>query len=154
VQLQHVKANGRVLNYSNYMGTIGDRVTIYHNTYGQWKVGNHWSVQTELNYESVPLEKDFVGYSLGIGRTFAEKWMAACRFEQTRDNRGDFFRTRYAPVNLNPGGWSVNVDYSPFKKLKCRVEARRLWSAKGEQIEVLPITSSLWLLTASASVSF
>ena len=154
VQLQHVKANGRVLNYSNYMGIIGDRVTIYHNMYGQWKVGNNWSVQTELNYESVPAEKDFVGYSLAVSRSFAKKWMAACRVEQTRDNRGQFFRTRYAPVNLNPGGWSVNVDYSPFKKLKCRVEARRLWSAKGEQIEVLPITSSLWLLTASASVSF
>lgn len=154
VQLQHVKANGRVLNYSNYMGTIGDRVTIYHNTYGQWKVGNDWNVQTELNYESVPLEKDFVGYSLAVGRTFAKKWMAACRVEQTRDNRGNFFRTSYAPVNLNPGGWSVNVDYSPITKLKCRVEARRLWSAKGEQIEVLPITSSLWLLTASASISF
>ena len=154
VQIQHVKGNGRVLNYSNYMGNIGDRVTIYHNTYGQWKVGNDWSVQTELNYESVPAEKDFVGYSLAVSRSFAKKWMAACRVEQTRDNRGQFFRTRYAPVNLNPGGWSVNVDYSPFKKLKCRVEARRLWSAKGEQLDVLPITSSLWLLTASASISF
>ncbi len=154
IQLQHVKKNGRVLNYSNYMGTLGDRVTVYHNTYGQWTVAENWRVQTELNYESVPLEKDFVGYSLAIGRTIAKKWMVACRAEQTRDNRGQFFRTRYAPVNLNPGGWSVNVDYSPFKQLKCRVEARRLWSAKGEQIEALPVTSALWLLTAAASVSF
>jgi hypothetical protein len=154
IQIQHIKENGRVINYSNYMGAIGDRVTIYHYTYGVWKVADVWSVQTELNYESVSLEKDFVGYSLAVGRTFAKKWAAACRVEQMRDNRGQFFRTRYAPVNLNPGGWSVNVDYSPFKQLKCRLEARRLWSAKGEQIEELPITSALWLLTASASVSF
>jgi hypothetical protein len=154
IQIQHVKKNGRVLNYSNYMGPIGERVTIYHNTYGQWTVAENWRLQTELNYGSVPLEKDFVGYSLAIGRTFAKKWMAACRFEQTRDNRGDFFRTRFAPVNLNPGGWSVNIDYSPIDTFKCRLEARRLWSAKGEQIEVLPITSALWLLTASASISF
>jgi Putative beta-barrel porin-2, OmpL-like. bbp2 len=154
IQIQHVNAKGRVLNYSNYMGTIGDRVTIYHNTYGQWNVANNWRVQTELNYESVPAEKDFVGYSLSVARIFAKKWAAACRVEQVRDNRGQFFRTTYAPVNLNPGGWSLNVDYTPYKQLKCRVEARRLWSAKGERIDVLPVTSALWMLTASASVSF
>jgi hypothetical protein len=154
VQIQHESSKGRVLNYSNYMGTIGDRVTIYHNTYGQWAVGDNWRVQTELNYESVPAEKDFVGYSLMVSRTFAKKWAAACRVEQMRDNRGQFFRTSYAPVNLNPGGWSLNVDYSPNKRLKCRMEARRLWSAKGERMEALPVTSALWMITASASVSF
>lgn len=154
VQIQHVAKKGRVLNYSNYMGTIRNRMTIYHNLYGQWTVAENWRVQTELNYESVPAEKDFVGYSLGVGRTFAKKWAAACRFEQVRDNNGSFFRTEYAPVNLNPGGWSVNVDYNPYKQLKCRVEARRLWSVKGEQLEALPITSAMWMLTASASVSF
>jgi hypothetical protein len=154
VQIQHMKDNGRVLNYSNYVGQIGDRVTAYHNTYGQWPIVDKWNVQTELNYEAVPSEKDFVGYSIGISRSFAGTWMAACRFEQVRDDNGSFFRTKDAPVNLNPGGWSVNLDYSPIKQLKCRVEARRLWSAKGEQLEALPITSAMWLLTASASVSF
>jgi len=154
VQIQHVKENGRVLNYSNYVGQIGNRVTTYHNTYGQWPVGDYWKVQTELNYEAIPMEKDFVGYSIGVSRSFAKTWMAACRFEQVRDDNGSFFRTKDAPVNLNPGGWSVNVDYNPIEQLKCRVEARRLWSAKGEQLESLPITSAIWLLTASASVSF
>ena len=154
VQIQHVATKGRVLNYSNYMGTIRNRMTVYHNLYGQWTVAENWRVQTELNYESVPAEKDFVGYSLGVGRTIAQKWAAACRFEQVRDNNGSFFRTPYSPVNLNPGGWSFNVDYSPYKKLKCRIEARRLWSVKGEQLDALPVTSAMWLLTASASVSF
>jgi hypothetical protein len=154
VQIQHVKDNGRVLNYSNYVGQISNRVTAYHNTYGQWPIADNWKVQTELNYESVPMEKDFVGYSIGVSRSFAKTWMAACRFEQVRDDNGSFFRTTGAPVNLNPGGWSVNVDYNPIEQLKCRVEARRLWSAKGEQLESLPITSAMWLLTASASVSF
>jgi len=154
VQIQHVATKGRVLNYSNYMGTIRNRMTVYHNLYGQWTVAENWRVQTELNYESVPAEKDFVGYSLGVGRTIAQKWAAACRFEQVRDNNGSFFRTPYSPVNLNPGGWSFSVDYSPYKKLKCRIEARRLWSVKGEQLDALPVTSAMWLLTASASVSF
>ena len=154
VQIQHVKENGRVLNYSNYVGQIGDRVTTYHNTYGQWPVGDYWKVQTELNYEAVPMNKDFVGYSIGVSRSFARTWMAACRFEQVRDDNGSFFSTNYAPVNLNPGGWSVNLDYNPMKQLKCRVEARRLWSAKGQQLEALPVTSAMWLFTASASVSF
>lgn len=154
VQIQHVAKKGRVLNYSNYMGTIRNRMTIYHNLYGQWTVAENWRVQTELNYESVPAEKDFVGYSLGVSRTFAKKWAAAGRFEQVRDNNGSFFRTEYAPVNLNPGGWSVNVDYNPYKQLKCRVEARRLWSVKGERLDTLPITSAMWMLTASASISF
>lgn len=154
IQVQNIKKKGRVLNYSNYVGPIGERITVYHNTYGQWTIGENWRVQTELNYEYVPLEKDFVGYSISVGRFFVKTWMAACRFEQVRDDNGSFFRTVYAPVNLNPGGWSVNLDYSPIKQLKCRVEARRLWSAKGEQLEALPITSAMWLLTASASVSF
>jgi hypothetical protein len=111
-------------------------------------------VHTELNYEPVPLDKDFVGYSLALARTISKKWAATCRFEQMRDNRGQFFKTVYAPVNLNPGGWSLNIDYSPYKQLKFRVEARRLWSAKGERLEALPVTSALWMLTASASVSF
>jgi hypothetical protein len=153
-QIQHESRKGRILNYSNYIGTIGDRATIYHNTYGQWPVGDNWRVHTELNYEPVPLDKDFVGYSLALARTISKKWAATCRFEQMRDNRGQFFKTVYAPVNLNPGGWSLNIDYSPYKQLKCRVEARRLWSAKGERLEALPVTSALWMLTASASVSF
>jgi hypothetical protein len=154
VQIQHESKSGRILNYSNYVGTIADRYTIYHNTYAQWTLADKWRVQTELNYESVPSEKDFVGYSIAFGRTFGKKWMAAYRTEQTRDISGQFFKTTDAPVNLNPSGWSLNVDYSPFKQLKCRVEARRLWSAKGERLEALPVKSALWMLTASASVSF
>jgi hypothetical protein len=153
-QIQHIERNGSVLNYSNYVGRIGSRFTIYHNLYGQWQIAKYWRVESQLNYEAVPLDKDFVGYSLSIGRCFWKKWAMAGRVEQMRDNRGLFFQTPYSPVNLNPGSWSLNLDYTPHKSFMCRFESRRLWSAKGEQIEALPITSALWLLTASASLSF
>ena len=153
-QIQHVKKNGHVLNYSNYLGTIGDRMTIYHNFFGQWQIAQDWKVETQLNYESVPLEKDFVGYSIAGGRAMGKKFAAALRLEQMIDNRGLFFSTTLAPKNLNPGSTSVNIDYSPIEKLKSRIEVRRLWSANKKQFETVPITSAMWLITATASVSF
>jgi hypothetical protein len=154
MQIQHKTTKGRVLNYSNYLGSIDNRVTMYHNTYAQWVIAEKWRVQAEVNYESVPSEKDFLGGSIAVGRSINKEWAAGCRVEQMRDARGLYFKTAYAPVNLNPGGWSVNVDYSPLEKVKCRLEARRLWSAKGEQLYQLPITSAMWLITAAACVSF
>ena len=154
LQIQHVKSNGRVLNYSNYMGSINQRITTYHNLYGQWVLPLEMRLQAEANYESVPGEKDFLGVSIALGRAITKKWRAACRVEQTRDNRGLFFSTKEAPVNLNPGGYSVNVEYTPFDKLKCRLEARRLWSAKNELLDAPLVTSAMWLITASACISF
>lgn len=154
VLLQHENGRGRLVNYSNYIGTIDGRFTLYHNVYGKWKFGEYWMLNAEVNYEAMADEKDFVGGSIAIGRRIKEDFTLAARVEQVRDFAGSFYSTRYAPAGINPGGWSVNLDYDPHRNVKLRGEARRLWSAENVAFDALAQRSADWFYTVACCLSF
>jgi hypothetical protein len=154
MQLQHDNKKGRVLNYSNYLGSINGRYSAYHNFYATQKLTQGWLLNAEFNYEAIDRAKDFIGGSLALGKQFFEDWTVAARIEQVRDVNRAYFATRTTPVQINPGGWSANIDYQPHKAIKCRVEARRLWSVNREPLEDLALFAPEWLYTAACCISF
>jgi hypothetical protein len=154
MQLQHDNKKGRVLNYSNYLGSINGRYSVYHNVYATQKLASGWFINGEFNYEAMDRTKDFIGGSLALGKQLFHDWTVAARLEQVRDVNSFYFATRTTPVQINPGGWSANIDYQPHKAIKCRIEARRLWSLNNEQYESLALYAPEGLYTAACCFSF
>jgi hypothetical protein len=154
MQLQHDNKKGRVLNYSNYLGSINGRYSVYHNFYATQKIASNWFINAEFNYEAMERSKDFIGGSLALGKQLFHDWTVAGRIEQVRDVNNTYFATRTTPAQINPGGWSANIDYQPHKAIKCRIEARRLWSVNREPQEDLALYAPEWLYTAACCISF
>ena len=154
MQLQHDNKKGRVLNYSNYLGSINGRYSAYHNFYATQKLTQGWFINAEFNYEAMDRTKDFIGGSVALGKQFFKDWTVAARIEQVRDASSAYFATRSIPTQINPGGWSANIDYQPHKAIKCRLEARRLWSLNRESYEDLALYAPDWLYTAACCISF
>ncbi|RZK44000.1 MAG: porin [Pedobacter sp.] len=128
------KPNDKVtLNYSNYLGYEGEDAVrtkrFYHNLYGIFQISNQFGITAGFDYGTQQIargnsEKKEVLAPVIIARyAVSPNWALAGRYEFYKDSDAMIVtseNTRGFIVN----GYSLNVDYSPFKNALLRLEGK------------------------------
>lgn len=148
------------LNYSNYLGTEGPDVTgvnrVYHNIYVVAQITEKFGVTGGIDIGSQQKIKNNSAkvhmLAPAIIAQFKpnEKWAIASRFEYYRDMDGMLTGI----TGFNTKGYSLNLDYMPFKNAALRLEGKLYDSADAIFEKGSKFVRQNGLITTSLSISF
>lgn len=133
LQFTYKPSDKITLNYSNYLGYEDEDALrtqrFYHNFYGIIQLSESFGLTAGFDYGSQQIakgssEKKDVLAPVVIARyAFAPNWALAGRYEFYKDNQTMIV----ASENINGfkvNGYSLNIDYSPFKAALLRLEGK------------------------------
>jgi Putative beta-barrel porin-2, OmpL-like. bbp2 len=136
-QLQFKPSDKTLLNYSNFIGTDkpdSARLSrVFHNLYGIFTLSKKMELTIGVDIgteENTPAsnKKNTWFSPVGIFKyNIADKWAIAARAEYYQDKKGVLIYTG-TPNGFQTTGYSINIDYSPFKNILLRAEGRSLTS--------------------------
>lgn len=133
LQLNFKASDKITLNYSNYLGYEGTNALrtqrFYHNLYGVFQLSNQFGITAGVDYGTQQIargsdKKKEVLAPVVIARyAFSPSWALAGRYEYYKDKQA-MIVTGINPEGFKVNGYSLNVDYSPFKQALLRVEGK------------------------------
>ncbi|WP_113662744.1 porin [Pedobacter nanyangensis] len=133
LQLNFKASDKITFNYSNYLGYEGQNAVrtqrFYHNLYGVFQLSNQFGVTAGIDYGTQQIakgssEKKEVLAPVIIARyAFSPTWALAGRYEYYKDKQAMII-TGTHPDGFKVNGYSLNIDYSPFKQALLRLEGK------------------------------
>lgn len=152
-----------LINWSTYVGNeFPDSVAkwrFFQNFYTQWKFAERW--QAILGFD-IGIQQNAKGsktflpwYSpvLILSYQPTPKWNISARGEIYMDPHEVFIQTGFKN-GFQTAGYSLNVDFSPFKNLMLRIEGRGLASKDAVFIRSGLPTAQNYFLTSAINVKF
>lgn len=133
LQLVYKPSDKLTLNYSNYLGYEGENALrtrrFYHNFYGILQLNDSFGLTAGFDYGTQQIakgssEKKEVLAPVLIARyTFTPNWALAGRYEFYKDSQAMIVASEN-PKCFKVNGYSLNIDYSPFKQALLRLEGK------------------------------
>ena len=120
------------LNYSNFVfnDSQTNQWSFYNELFLQKWFGEKWRLTTGVSLSSV-ITDDYVAMFTAITQyRFNQKWSIAGRVEYANDQSLSFYSSDSPNNPFKVGGYSTNIDWSPTKMLKFRVEGRLFTSSE------------------------
>ncbi len=162
-QVQFKTSDKILLNYSTFFGTdkpdSARLYRTYHDIYGIVNFTDKLGLTVGLDIgteEKTPGGNDINTWFSPVGilkYTINNKWAIAGRVENFTDKYGVIIPTG-TPNGFQTMGYSLNVDYSPFKNVLARLEARNFSSKHAIFIKESQTVSNDFFITGSVAVAF
>ena len=162
LQLTYKPSDKITLNYSNYLGYEGEDALrtqrFYHNFYSVVQLSDSFGLTAGFDYGTQQIakgsdEKKEVLAPVIIARyAFAPNWAIAGRYEFYKDKQAIII----ASENVNGfkvNGYSLNVDYSPFKQTLLRLEGK-VYQGDGQFVRKESTVDYNSSITTSLAISF
>lgn len=133
LQLSFKPSDNITLNYSNYLGYEGEDALrtrrFYQNFYGVLQLSDSFGLTAGLDYGTQQIVKGSsetkqILSPVFIARyAFATQWALAGRYEFYKDSKAMMVATEN-PNGFKVNGYSLNIDYNPFKQALLRLEGK------------------------------
>lgn len=150
------------LNYSNYLGYEGKNEErtrrFYHNFYGVLQLSDSFGITAGFDYGTQQIsrgssEKKQVLAPVLIARyVFGPSWALAGRYEFYKDSQA-MLVTSENPNGFKINGYSLNIDYSPFKQAVLRLEGK-VYQGESQFIRQTSVVDYNTSITTSLAISF
>lgn len=124
-----------MINWSTFIGTDDPdttrRMRYFNNFYGQFQITENLAVIAGFDIGTQQRVRRSAVYDIWYSPVMiaqyciSKSWKTAFRAEYYRDKTGIIIPTG-TPNGFNTTGLSINVDYTPYKDVICRMEARWL----------------------------
>jgi hypothetical protein len=161
LQLNWKPSDKILLNYSNYLGYEGENAVsvrrFYHNFYAVWQLSNRIGFTAGFDYGTQQIakgtaEKKEILSPVMIARyVVSDQWAIAGRYEYYKDSQSMVVNS--INPNFEVNGYSLNIDYSPFKQALFRLEGK-LYQGGDQFIRNNSIVNHNGSITASLALSF
>lgn len=157
------KPNDKItLNYSNYLGHEGaDSIAVqrlYHNFYGIFQLSNKLGLTAGFDYGTQQTsktdhrKKEVISPVAMVRYAFTQQWAMTGRFEYYKDRNGVMV-SALNPNGFEAKGYSLNIDYSPYKQALLRIEGK-VYNGKNQFVrDGVPVDYNV-AITASLALSF
>jgi hypothetical protein len=133
LQLTYKPSDKFTINYSNYLGYEGENTVrtrrFYHNFYGILQLSGSFGLSAGFDYGTQQIAKggnemkEVLAPVLIARYAFANNWALAGRYEFYKD-RQNMIVASENPNGFKVNGYSLNIDYSPFKQALLRLEGK------------------------------
>lgn len=140
-QVSYTPASGLSFNWSTFVGTDDPdstrRMRYFNNWYIRLALSEKLGLIAGFDLGVQQRHKGSAGYDMWfspvlIGRYhLAEEWAVALRLEYY-DDENEVIVPTGTPRGFQTGGLSLNLDYTPFPDLSCRIEGR--WFGSRDRI--------------------
>lgn len=162
-QLSYSPSQKVTVNWNTFIGTDDPdstrRMRYFNNFYGRFQLHERLRLITGFDIGLQQRTKGSSEYNLWlspviIGELYINpKWQLAVRAEYYQDETGIII-TATTPQRFNTTGLSINVDYTPHKNIRCRLEGRWLNSEDPIFETSAGSVSSNFIVGASLAVRF
>lgn len=132
-QVTYSKNERISLNWSTFIGTDDPdrtrRMRYFNNFYGQFQFTNKLGIIAGFDIGVQQTKKGSQDYDnwftpvMIAQYSFNDYWATAIRGEYYHDKKGIIIPTA-TPNGFQTSGFSINVDYSPYENIMCRLEGR------------------------------
>jgi hypothetical protein len=132
LQLNWKPAEKITLNYSNYLGYEGENAVrvqrFYHNFYAIAQLSSSFGLTAGFDYGTQQVakgssdKKEILSPVLITRYTLNDQWAIAGRYEYYKDKEAMIVSA--VNPNFEVNGYSLNIDYSPFKQALFRLEGK------------------------------
>lgn len=133
LQLSFKPSDNITLNYSNYLGYEGEDALrtrrFYQNFYGVLQLSERFGLTAGLDYGTQQITKgsketkEVLSPVIMARYSFATQWALAGRYEFYKDSKA-MMVTAQNPNGFKVNGYSLNIDYNPFKQASLRLEGK------------------------------
>jgi hypothetical protein len=133
LQLTYKPSDKLTLNYSNYLGYEGEDAVrtqrFYHNFYGILQLTDSFGITAGFDYGTQQMakgsntKKEVLSPVVIARYAFSPSWALAGRYEYYKD-KAAMIVSSVNPDGFKVSGYSLNLDYSPFKQALLRLEGK------------------------------
>jgi len=160
-QLLFEPSKKTTLNWSTFIGTDDPdstrRIRYFNNLYGQFQLTKKMHLTLGFDIGIQQNQKHSTQYNHWLSPVLIfqieanKKWALATRAEYYDDKNGIIIHTGLNN-EFKTYGASLNIDYTPVKAVKCRVEGRYFFNNDSIFIQNNKTTNNNWFIVASIAI--